>query len=85
MTPLQNFVIIKVIERKLSDIIITPDLTDVEPDDRGEVIALGEKVVLPIKKGDKVVFKPHLFEPIDKSDKKSNLIGREDAIIAKYA
>ena len=82
MIPLQNFVLIEpFIENEKGGIII-PDKSDIEPTNRGKILALGEKVSLPVNVNDEVLFKPHMFDAIDGGDKLL-IIGREDGIFAK--
>lgn len=83
MKPLQNFVLIETTTKEESDGgIILPDKADVEAPSIGEVVALGDEVKLPIKKGDQVMFKNHLFEMI-KEGPKSLHVGREEGIYIK--
>ncbi len=81
--PLLDYLVIKEVKNKLTETsIIVPDEADVPYSIKGEILALGEKVTLPLKIGDVVLFKRYGFEEI-MVDKIPYLVGKEDNIYAK--
>lgn len=80
--PLQNFVLIEPIKKEATKSgIIIPEDADLDPTYQAIVVALGEKVTIPVKKGDKVLIKEYGFDKM-KVGEKEHLLGREENIIA---
>ena len=71
------------IEQRVGELYI-PEGADTDVTRQAKVIKLGEKVTLPIKEGDTVLFKPYAFEEIvfGLVDKKTYLLGKEENIHA---
>lgn len=85
--PLQNYIVIKPIHEKENEMaksgLILPSQADIEPTNKGQVMLIGDEVKLPIKVGDVVLFKPHLFDALDDGGG-IILIGREEGVYAKF-
>lgn len=82
--PLQNYVVVKVIEEKdETDFgLVLPKDRDREESNVGEVVALGDACKLKIGVGDKILFKRNLFEEV-RAGKDKYIVGREENVVLK--
>lgn len=81
--PLQNNVLLEIVEEeKKTSIILATAEEDTRPTRKGKIVAIGEKVSLPIKVGEVVLFRPFGFDDME-VDGKKYLIGQETNIFAK--
>ena len=84
--PLQNYVLLEEVkdDPQSKTGIFIPDDANTESTRKAKIVKLGEKVTLPIKKGDIVLFKPYGFDEITFGiiDKQKFLLGREENIHA---
>lgn len=79
--PLGNICLVKPLEKKKSNILLPDDLDDTMPD-RGEVVAIGSKVV-NVKVGDRVIFdRVRVSNFMDRVGKSEYLFVPEDLIKA---
>ena len=82
--PLKDYVLLEEVKYEPQGEIYIPADTNIEITRKAKVVKLGEKVSLPIKEGDIVLFKPYGFDEIvfGVLDKEKYLLGREEHIHA---